>query len=320
LIQAEPNSNAIIITAEPSQMKALKSIVNKLDIRPAQVLVEAIIAELDESDLTNFGIQWGTIGSSGNAPVTNGTPTSFPDFGAGVVGVIPYVKIQAILSVLRNQNGVNILSTPTLMVLDNQKATIEVGEDVPVTTGSYATTNGTPSPTPFTTNDYKKVTLKLDVTPQINLASSVRLKIDLKNDTLVNPTNPTLTPRINTSTISNSVIVNSEDVLVLGGLISNNSNLNVNKVPILSSIPVIGNLFVQQSSSQSKKKLVVFIKPVIVHNSEDGSRITEEKYAFIRRAQANFTDEVEEIGDEPIHNRLPPLANEKDIPSPFEDD
>jgi len=316
LIQAEPNSNSLIITAPPAQMKALKSVISKLDIRPSQVLVEAIIVELDESDLTSLGIQWGSVNSSGT--VVTDSPTSFPKFGAGVVGIIPYVKIEAILSVLRNQNGVNILSTPSIVVLDNQKATIEVGEDVPITTGSYATTGSNSTVQPFTTNDYKKVTLKMDVTPQINLSSSIRLKIALKNDTLQNPLNPTLTPRINTSTITNSVIINSADVLVLGGLISNTDNQNINKVPILSSIPVIGSIFTQKTSSQKKKNLMVFIKPVIMETSREGVYITEAKYAAVRNAQANFREELSEIGDNPLQNRLPPWKNTRDLPEPFE--
>ena len=308
-IQAEPNTNAVIITAPPALMHALKAVIAKLDIRPAQVMVEAIIAEIDESNLTSLGIQWGSINATGEVqPVVTGTPTSFPSFGAGVVGIMPSVQIQAILSVLRNQTGVNILSTPSIMVLDNQKATIEIGQMVPTQTGQYTTPVGTTSgsPLPFTTNDYKNVTLKLDVTPQINLGRSVRLKLNLKNDTLQNPQNPTLTPLINTSKISNMVIINSNDVLVLGGLISNTNNESINKVPILSSIPIIGTAFIQKSTSQQKKNLVVFIKPIIVHNGEDADTITYVKYNSARIAQENFVDELSTIGDKPIENRLPP--------------
>ena len=318
-IQAEINTNAIIITAPPALMSALKSIIAKLDIRPAQVLVEAIIAEIDENDLTSLGIQWGSVTPTGSvaAGATGQFPTSFPQFGAGVVGIIPYVKIQSILSVLRNQNGVNILSTPQIVVLDNQKATIEIGQMVPTQIGSYATTNTTATVTPFNTTDYKNVTLKLDVTPQINLGSSVRLTIALKNDTLQNPQNPGATPLINTSKITNKVLINSDDVLVLGGLISNTSNENINKVPILGSMPVIGPLFQQKTSSQQKKNLMVFIKPIIMKNGDEASTITEMKYGVVRSAQANFRDELRDIGDSTLNNRLPPWKNTKDLPTPF---
>ena len=314
-IQAEPNTNAIIITAPPTLMQALKSVIAKLDIRPAQVLVEAIIAEIDEDSLSNLGIQWGSPTETG---IDTGVPTSFPNFGAGVVGIMPRTQIQAVLSILRNQNGVDILSTPSVMVLDNQKATIEIGQDVPVQTGSYSTTGGSTSqPTPFNTTDYKKVTLKLDVTPQINLGSSVRLKLDVKNDTLQNPQNPGPTPLINTSEIKNMVIINSDDILVLGGLMSNANSENTNKVPFLGDVPVVGSLFTQKATSQKKKNLVVFIKPVISTGGDDAMTITQMKYNYIRNVQANFGDEMTNIGDKPLSTKLPPWKNSRDLPMPF---
>ena len=320
-IQAEPNSNAIIITAPPTLMKALKVVVNKLDIRPAQVLVEAIIAEIDEANITSLGIQWGSIQGSGPAIPVSGVPTSFPALGAGIIGVIPGSDITAVLSVLQNQSGVNILSTPTIVVLDNQKATIEVGQNVPMQTGSYSPTGTADSqgtPTPFTTISVTPVTLKLDVTPQLNLGTSVRLKLALKNDTLQNPQNPGLTPIVNTSKINNSVIINSSDILVLGGLISNSNNENINKVPILGNLPIIGTLFQQKTSSQSKKNLMVFIKPVIMHNASEAMMISQEKYADMRSTQANFRNELADIGNEPVDTLLPPWKNKKDLPTPFE--
>lgn len=317
-IQAEPSTNAIIITAPPALMQALKTVIAKLDIRPAQVLVEAIIAEVDESDLTSLGIQWGSVTPSGQVAPTGSVPTSFPNFGAGVVGIIPSVQLQAVLSVLRNQNGVDILSTPEVVVLDNQKATIEIGQMVPTQTGSYATSNGVGTVTPFTTNDYKNVTLRLDVVPQINLGSSVRLKLNLKNDTLQNPQNPGLTPLINTSKITNSVIINSTDVLVLGGLISHTNNENINKVPILSSVPLIGPLFTQKTSNQQKKNLMVFIKPMIMHTGDDAMMISHMKYNTIRSIVGNYADDIATIGDERMDNTLPPWKSAKDLPKPFE--
>lgn len=322
-IQAETNTNALIITAPPALMRALKTVVAKLDIRPAQVLVEAVIAEVDESNLTSLGIQWGSVnvtnnsGTNSASPITTGTPTSFPPFGAGVFGIIPHVQIQAVLTALRNQNGVDILSTPSIMVLDNQKATIEVGQDVPYQTGSYATSSNFSTVTPFTTNQYKPVTLKLDVTPQINLGTSVRLKLALKNDTLQNPQNPGLTPLINTSKISNTVIVRSDDVLVLGGLISNSNNENVNKVPILGDLPLLGPLFQQKTTNQQKKNLMVFIKPIIIENVDNALMITESKYGATRRTQANFRQDLATIGDKPVPTKLPPWRNKKDLPLPF---
>jgi general secretion pathway protein D len=319
-IQAEPNTNSIIITAPPSLMQALKIVIAKLDIRPAQVLVEAIIAEISVSDLTSLGIQWGSITPSGTvaAGSTGGSPLTFPAFNAGIVGIMPHVQIKAVLSALRNQNGVDILSTPEIVVLDNQKATIEVGKDIPEQTGSYATTGTTGTVTPFNTIGRRKVTLKLDVTPQINLGTSVRLKLDLKNDTLQNPQSPGLNPLINTSQIKNSVIVNSDDVLVLGGLISNTNNENINKVPILGDVPLLGLLFQQKTTTVEKKTLVIFIKPLIMCSNEDAMFISNMKYIDTRRTQANFRDELTTIGDQPLRNKMPPWKNQQDLPSPFD--
>lgn len=315
VIQAEPSTNAIIITAPPTLMKSLKAIVTKLDVRPAQVLVESIIAEVDESNLTSLGIQWG---SSGTAPENAGANiTSFPQLGAGIVGVIPGADIQAVLSVLQNQSGVDILSTPSIMVLDNQKATIEVGQEVPFQTGSYSTPPSGGTVTPYNTIDQKAVTLKLDVTPQINLGTSVRLKLSLKNDTLQNPQNPGLNPIINTSKIMNAVLVKSDDVLVLGGLIHHSNNENINRVPILSNLPIVGSLFQQKTSQQSKRNLVVFIKPVIIHGEEDGMDITSEKYNMVRMTQANFREDLSTIGNDHVDTRLPPWKNTRDLPAPF---
>ncbi|OGT45507.1 MAG: type II secretion system protein GspD [Gammaproteobacteria bacterium RIFCSPHIGHO2_12_FULL_41_20] len=321
-IQAEPSTNAIIITAPPSLMRALKLVITKLDIRPAQVMVEAIIAEIDESNLKTLGIQWGTLVSQGNGsnnqPVSGTTPTDFPPLGTGVFGIIPSMQMRAVLSALENTSGVDILSTPSVVVLDNQKARIEVGQDVPQETGQYATTGSTSTVTPFTTIVTKPVTLRLDVTPQINLGNAVRLKINLKNDTLRNPENPGLTPIINTSKIMNSVIINDADVLVVGGLISNTTHENVNKVPILGDVPVLGKVFQQKTRSLAKKNLVVFIKPVILHNSEEGMLITHSKYDYVRRVQANFAEDVAQVGKTPLATILPPWKNPTNLPKPFE--
>ena len=134
-----------------------------------------------------------------------------------------------------------------------------------------------------------------------------------------NPQNPGLTPLINTSKISNSVIVKSDDVLVLGGLISHANNENVNKVPILGDVPLIGKLlFQQKTTNQQKKNLVVFIKPIIVQNNDRAMMLSETKYDATRRIQANFKQDLAIIGDEPVVTHLPPWKNKRDLPEPFE--
>lgn len=325
-IQAEPTTNAIIITAPPTIMRSLNSIVAKLDIRPAQVLVEGIIVEVSQDDLKNLGIQWGAltdnlpVNLNANASTSVSPPTStsdFPPAGAGNVGIIPHAQIRAVLSALENKNGVDILSTPSIAVLDNQKAILEIGQDVPYQTGSYATTGSTSTVTPFNTIATKPVTLKLTVTPQINLGNAVRLLINLKNDSLQNPSNPGLNPIINTSNIQNSVIINSEDILVLGGLIRNNITESGNKVPFLGDIPIVGKLFQQKARKLEKSNLLVFIKPTILRNTEDASAITNTKYNYIRNAQINWPLDLTE-DKEKARNILPLWKNSVALPKPFE--
>lgn len=324
-IQAEPSTNSLIITAPPSIMTALRTIVTKLDIRPAQVLVEGIIVEMDENDLKNLGIQWGSTNPNSNS--SNVTPfstvgaasdVSFPPLGAGTYGIIPSVPIRAVLSALQNKTGVNILSTPSVVVLDNHKATLSVGQNIAIQNGAYSTTGSTATVTPFNTFDRKDVVLKLVVTPQINLGNAVRLTLSLSNDTLQNPVNPGLNPNINTSKIENSVIINSKDVLVLGGLMSNSLTESVDKVPVLGDIPLVGNVFKHTNREYRKKNLIVFIKPVIMYSSEEAEAITNTKYTLTRNAQITQAEDVSRDTSPRVDNVLPLWKNNVTLPKPFD--
>lgn len=315
-IQAEPNTNSIIITAPPQLMTALTAIVTKLDIRPAQVLVESIIVEIAQNDTKNLGIQWGSIGKT--AAQNNITNQGFLPLGIGSVGIIPSTQITAVLGMLQQTAGVNILSTPSVVVLDNQKATLAVGTQVPDTSGSYATTGNSSTVTPFNTINRLNVELKLEVTPQINLGDAVRLKILLKNDSLQNPTNPGLNPIVNTSSINNSVLVNSDDILVLGGLISNNITSTQEKIPILGDIPLVGLLFQHDSRTLEKKNLMIFIKTSIIHDAEDANCLTNNKYQAARKTQINWPEDLTSKGKQKLENILPPSKNAVQLPKPFD--
>jgi len=307
-IQAEPNTNAVIITAPPSLMSALKAIINKLDIRPAQVLVEAIIVEVNQDDMQSLGIQWGALNTGTDTSSSStgaSSAVSFPPLGAGTIGIIPHAQIKAVLSILQNKTGVNILSTPTLVVLDNQKALLRVGKDIPDQTGSYATTGSTSTVTPFNTITRKLVALQLAVIPQINLGNAVRLSIRLQNDTLQNPDNPSLNPLINTSLIQNSVIINSDDILVLGGLISSNMIESLDKVPILGDIPLLGQLFQHKDQKLEKKNLMAFIKPTILYDTQEAMTATSTKYNSIRHTQIHWPENLTH-DKQKIQNILPP--------------
>jgi len=315
-IQAEPNTNAIIITAPPRLMTALTSIVSKLDIRPAQVLVESIIVEISQNDTKNLGIQWGSI--AGEAEEQNLAQGHFLPLGLGSVGIIPGAHIQAILGVLQQINNANILSTPSVVVMDNQKAVLAVGTQVADQSGSYATTGNAGTVTPFNTVNRLNVELKLEVTPQINLGDAIRLKIVLKNDSLQNPNNPGLNPIVNTSSINNSVIVNSHDILVLGGLISNNITNSTEKIPILGDIPLLGNLFKHDLRTLQKKNLMIFIKTTILHDAEDSEMLTSTKYKQVRQSQIRWPEYLSSEGKQKMENILPPWKDNVKLPKPFE--
>ncbi len=307
-IQPELSTNSLIITAPPSLMKSLNTVISKLDIRPAQVLIEGIIVEIDQNDTSKFGIQWG------GHNLGNG------NFALGTVGIIPGgPQIQAILTTLQGSVDANILSTPSVVVLDNHKASLAIGQDIPQTTGSYATTGNATTATPFTTTGRLKVELNLQVTPQINLGNTVGLVMKLKNDSLQNPDDTTDQPRLNTSTISNSVLVNSKDILVIGGLTSNNITNTVDKIPLLGDLPLIGKAFQNKARRLEKKNLMVFIKPTILHDADDSNSITNTKYSATRSAQIHWPEKLNDEGKQKLANILPPRQGAVDLPKPFED-
>ncbi len=312
-IQAEPSTNALIITASPSVMPALDSVIAKLDVRPAQVLVEGIIVELDQTDLKDLGILWG-MDQSGLPNPSGNNPNGFVP---GTFGIIPNQQIQSILSALQNKTGVDILSTPSIVVLDNQDGILSVGKDVPEQTGSYMTNS---SSLPFNTVGRRSVALTLKVNPQINLGTAVRLRLALQNDTLQDPDNPGLNPIVNTSKIQNSVIINSQDILVLGGLVSNNMTERTDKIPLIGDIPIVGTLFQHKARKIEKKNLMVFIKPTILHNNQDVSGVTSTKYNTIRNTQINGPLDLSHVAEQKRQNILPLWKNNVKLPQPFQND
>ena len=283
-IVAEPHTNAIIITAPPTLLHTLREVVAKLDIRPAQVLVQAAIVEISESKLRQLGIQWGTRSGGGD-----GTPFSTLTGGLGI-GFIKAGNFRALIQALGNDSSSDILSTPSLVVLDNEKAKIKVGKMVPFTTGSYATNSGDAITNPYTTQDRKYIGLNLNVTPQINQGNAVLLKIDQGNETLLDNTstgnvNSQLNPTTSKSSIDTTVLVNNQEILVLGGLIKDVDQHVTDKFPILGDIPGLGQLFQSHRDDKEKMDLMVFLMPVILHNADNGLQVTGGKYNFMRDQQ-----------------------------------
>jgi general secretion pathway protein D len=334
-IQAEPTTNALIITAPPAIMHNLQAVIARLDVRPAQVLVEAAIVEIDEGTLKRLGVQWGTInhensnvsGTLNDSAVTavetgaddSATPQAITNgtlpigYNQGV-GVIKMGNFRAIVTMLQQSESTDVLSTPSLVVLDNQTAKIEVGKQLSIQTGSYANTDASNnnSVTPFNTFDRQQIGLHLYVTPQINRGDAVQLRIDQGNATLVNPVNPGTTPETNNSAIKTTVLVNTGDILVLGGLISNNQQEGETKIPIVGDIPGIGRLFKYKTHAYVKKNLMVFLKPIILYNKQNNIDITNAKYEYMRNNEISWQNHQKTQ----TPTMLPPNEPAK-LPMPF---
>lgn len=310
-IIAEPNTNSIIISGPNAVTRTLRQVISRLDIRPAQILIEALIAEINEDDVNQLGLDWGMVvsGDEGSQAFRRGfaiidSNTRLSDF-------------QAQLYALINNQKANILSTPSVVVLDNRQAKILVGQQVSVQDSTYPNNaNGAGTATPYSTFTRQDVALHLYVRPQISQGKTIQLQIDQGNDTLANPLDvATARPVINTSSINTSVLVNSGDILVLGGLTQNGLQTQDYKIPILSSIPGIGRAFQNNSKTHNKKVLMVFIRPIIMNNVSSGLQVTGSKYQDIQKHQLNWISQQEY---NPQNNNIV-LKNLQslDLPKPF---
>ncbi|GJC06224.1 GspD family T2SS secretin variant ExeD [Aeromonas hydrophila] len=304
-ISADETTNALVITAQPDVMAELEQVVAKLDIRRAQVLVEAIIVEIADGDGLNLGVQWAN---------TNGGGTQFTDTGLPIGSVAIAAKdyqkngtTTGLASLAKDFNGMaagfykgnwaalvtalstdtknDILSTPSIVTMDNKEASFNVGQEVPVQSGSQSSTT---SDQVFNTIERKTVGTKLVVTPQINEGDSVLLNIEQEVSSVAQtqaPGTSTLGPTFDTRTIKNAVLVKSGETVVLGGLMDEKTQEKVSKVPLLGDIPVLGYLFRSTSNSTSKRNLMVFIRPTILRDADVYSGISSNKYSQFRSEQ-----------------------------------
>ncbi|RQM67671.1 GspD family T2SS secretin variant ExeD [Aeromonas hydrophila] len=304
-ISADETTNALVITAQPDVMAELEQVVAKLDIRRAQVLVEAIIVEIADGDGLNLGVQWAN---------TNGGGTQFTDTGLPIGSVAIAAKdyqkngtTTGLASLAKDFNGMaagfykgnwaalvtalstdtknDILSTPSIVTMDNKEASFNVGQEVPVQSGSQSSTT---SDQVFNTIERKTVGTKLVVTPQINEGDSVLLNIEQEVSSVAQtqaPGTSTLGPTFDTRTIKNAVLVKSGETVVLGGLMDEKTQEKVSKVPLLGDIPVLGYLFRSTSNSTSKRNLMVFIRPTILRDADVYSGISSNKYSQFRSKQ-----------------------------------
>ncbi|MES9957658.1 MAG: type II secretion system secretin GspD [Sedimenticola sp.] len=294
-IEADETTNALVITAPPTLMTSLKSVITRLDIRRAQVMVEGIIAEVSYDRAKELGIEWQTDQTAEgyfgltNLPLSTGTGSNRADFpectGSGLsLGYFSNGGLRALLKAFASDGNTNILSTPTLMTLDNEKATIHIGENVPFVTGQYTNTSSG-SENPFQTIERHDVGIKLSVTPQINEGDTVKLIIDQEVSNVKSGTSGTgLTT--NKRTISTTVLVDNNQTIVLGGLIKDDLQENTEKVPLLGDIPIFGQIFRSQRASLVKTNLMVFLRPVIIRDESTGTLLTQRKYSNLESMQA----------------------------------
>jgi general secretion pathway protein D len=305
-IQADEATNALVVTAPPDILQSLRRVISQLDVRRAQVLVEAAIAEISKEKTAELGVQWVVDGTQ------NGNAVGFTNFNIGtslgqvlrsIIEVeqgnasniaIPQglnlglgsfdgsFRFAAIISALAADTDTNILSTPTLVTLDNEEAEIVVGQNRAFLTGSF-TTSADGASNPFQTIERRDVGLTLKIRPQINEGNAVQLEISQEVETVIAITSTG--PETNKRSIKTNVLVEDGQILVLGGLIDDALAESVQKVPGLGDIPILGNLFRYRKTQKEKRNLMIFLHPVILRDSVTGTIATNNKYSFIREQQ-----------------------------------
>lgn len=317
-IEADAGTNSLIITADTDEMAALESVIARLDIRRAQVLIEAIIVEMEMTEGQELGLQW-LFSNDGGIYGSNISTSSaqqarnraladaiLPDDGSetiptrGVAGALSQIPgttlgwgvvdedltMTVILNALETQGNANILSTPSLLTLDNEEAFITVGQQVPFVTGSYTNTGvGNGAQNPFQTIERQSVGVTLKVTPQINEGDSVVLDIVQEVSSISAQILAASDVITNERKIETKVLANDSDIVVLGGLVKDDVQDSTQGVPILSGIPLLGRLFRNDVVTVTKSNLLVFIRPTIIRDDEDLKGATAEKYRFIREQQ-----------------------------------
>lgn len=341
IVQADTATNSLIITAPEAVYNNLRSVIDKLDERRAQIFVEALIAEIDESKAAQFGVQWqdlsgvsqnstqligGTNFSSGSGTNIMAAASNITSVGQGlnvglmrgqvnIPGVGTVLNLGMLAQALETIDNANILSTPDLMTLDNQQAKIIVGQNIPLVTGSYAQTGTTATVTPFQTYDRKDVGLTLQIKPQISEGGSIKLQIyqevsSVDTTTLNNPSGPTT----NLRSIDSTVLVDDGQIVVLGGLIQNSVSDSVSKVPVLGDLPWLGGLFRYKSRTGSKTNLMVFLRPHILRTKDDYNGLTTERYRYIFNEQNKVRLHKDPILPEIEQSSLPPLKPTATVP------
>lgn len=319
-VEADEDTNALLITANGDELQALLAVIDRLDVRRAQVLVEAIIVELSLTNDEALGVEWlftnsdsGVVGgstsgsstlgrNSGLATGILGEDLSDTERAQGLLGSILGTQGQilgvggttdgdaflAVLNALNDSSKANILSTPSIMTMDNNEAKLSIGQNVPFSTGSFSSTGNTGGgiSSPFTTIQREDVGISLTVTPQINEGDKIILKIEQEVSSINgNPSVDAQDIITNQRKFETQLIAADGEVVVLGGLIEDNVQDSVRKVPLLGDIPILGNLFKVQGTNRSRSNLMVFLRAKVVRDDQQLRGATAEKYKHIRDVQ-----------------------------------
>lgn len=307
-IEAEADNNALVIAAPASVIAQIQSVVRKLDRPRLQVLIEAVIAEVSEVQanrlstqlaaasrdnggvLTNFdGLIPALIGVAADRQVTGdeltglaGTAGTGSFFGGGTFDSDTGEGIGLIIEALKTDTDTTVLSSPSVVTLDNEEAELNVGQEVPFITGSFTNSNNS-STNPFQTIEREEVGVKLKVIPQINEGNAVRLEIEQESSSIATAvTSEAADVVTNKSTITTNVMINDGEVLILGGLMDGNIRDVETKVPLLGDIPLLGHLFKSSDRNDNQRVLMIFIRPTIIRSVADASRVTKERFDFLR--------------------------------------
>ena len=340
-IQADPATNALIITAPEPQYRQLRAVIDQLDTRRAQVFVESLIAEVSADKAAEFGVQWqGPIGNRGDTNIGL-LGTNFRVGGANIVSLATQAASGTVapsaglnLGIAHQTNGVyvlgalarflqgsgdaNVLSTPNLLTLDNEEAKIVIGQNVPFVTGQYTnnnTANGAVNP--FQTIERRDVGLTLRVKPQISENGTVKLQIyqevsRLDPASLASPSGLITNKR----SIESSVLVDDGAIVVLGGLLQDDYGNTQEKVPGLGDIPVLGHLFRAETRSRKKTNLMVFLRPVVVRDGSATEALSMGRYQQMRTDQ--LTSQPASSPVVPVEGAavLPPVPSRNPAPTP----
>lgn len=305
-VQADATTNTLLISAPEPLYRNLREVIDLLDQRRAQVVIESLIVEVSEDDSSEFGIQWqaGNLGGNGVFGGVNFGQSALNTAGKNTIDVLPkglsiglvdgtvdipgigkILDLKVLARALKSRGGTNVLSTPNLLTLDNESASIMVGQTIPFVSGQYVTDGGGTSNNPFQTIQREDVGLKLNIRPQISEGGTVKLDVYQEVSSVDERASTAAGVVTNKRAIDTSILLDDGQIMVLGGLLQDNVQDNTDGVPGLSSLPGVGSLFRYQKRSRTKTNLMVFLRPYIVRDAAAGRSITLNRYDFIRRAQ-----------------------------------